>query len=73
MKVATVRRRMAAMTRRLEREMSMLDRMFPKMDLENQYGNAAETVRNLATAIAYARSFAAMSDEGILDEIGEHA
>lgn len=51
----------------------MLDRMFPKMDLENQYGNAAETVRNLATAIAYARSFAAMSDEGILDEIGEHA
>ncbi len=69
MKVDTVRRRMAAMSRRLERDLARLDRIFPRVDLANDFGESCEAIRNLATALRYTETFAAMSDEGIRREL----
>lgn len=71
--IVMTRRRMAAMARRMERDLAILDRMFPRVDLAEDFGNACEVIRNLATARSYAATFAAMSDEGVKRELDAYS
>ena len=65
MKPRTIRNRMVAMAARWERDLAAIDRMFAGIDMPDHFDTAAETTRNLATAIKHAADFASMTDEGI--------
>lgn len=71
MKTEVRRRRLANMEVRLQRDLNMLEKMFPHPDWEGA-ASGTEAIRNLATAIAYVRTFQAMSDPGVEREVEYH-
>jgi hypothetical protein len=73
MKPATLRRRLATMETRLQRDLDALDKLFPCVDYQRA-DDATEAIRNLATAIVYVRGMSrGMSDYGLEEELKNHA
>ncbi len=72
MKIETIRRRLAHMEVRLQRDLDTLERLFPHA-CWNGGADATEAIRNLASAIAYVRGLRSMSDYGIEDQVEFHS
>lgn len=72
MRAEALRRRLANMEFRLQRDLKSLERIFPRVDWDNGT-HATEAIRNLATAVAYLITLQAMSDFGLESEQGRHA